>query len=502
MGRNRSTDKSRRAMPMVHPNAAAIDIGATMHMAAVSADRTPEPVRSFGTFTTDLHRLVDWFKECGVDTVVMESTSVYWIPIFELLDARGFAVFLVNARDAKHVPGRKTDVSDAQWLQRLHSFGLLRASFRPKGQIAELRAYMRQRERLLEYAASHIQHMQKALTEMNVQLHHVVADITGATGLRIIRAILAGERDPKVLTRLRDYRCHSSAETIEKALTGSYRAEHLFALEQALALYDVYHEKAFACDARIESVLKELSIDRGRRSDPLPSSGRPRSDQANALAFDVRAALFALLGKDITQIDGLGPYLSLKLIAECGDDLSAWPSAKHFTSWLGLAPSNKISGGKILSSRTRRCGSRASALLRLAAVSVGRTDTALGRLLQAALGAHWQGQGGHRHGTQDRSPVLQRRASWNGVRRPRCIVLREALPHTGSEQSASACQGIRICSPAHGAATWRRRFLGICDGCFYRGAVDHYPRLDRDGGDGRGGRADVHPQLGCRLRRA
>ena len=198
MQRNRSKPKTQRTMPMVHANAAAIDIGATMHMAAVRADRTSEPVRSFGTFTTDLHRLVDWFTECGVETVVMESTSVYWIPIFELLDARGFTVFLVNARDAKHVPGRKTDVSDAQWLQRLHSYGLLRASFRPKGQIAELRAYVRQRERLLEYGASHIQHMQKALTEMNLQLHHVVADITGATGLRIIRAILAGERDPKV----------------------------------------------------------------------------------------------------------------------------------------------------------------------------------------------------------------------------------------------------------------------------------------------------------------
>ena len=274
MNRKRSKPKNDRTMPMVHPNAAAIDIGATMHMAAVRADRTPEPVRSFGTFTTDLHRLVDWFTECGVETVVMESTSVYWIPIFELLDARGFAVFLVNARDAKHVPGRKTDVSDAQWLQRLHSYGLLRASFRPKGQIAELRAYVRQRERLLEYAASHIQHMQKALTEMNLQLHHVVADITGATGLRIIRAILAGERDPKVLARLRDYRCHSSAETIEKALTGNYRAEHLFALEQALALYDVYQEKASACDARIEAVLKELSIGRGRDACPLPSPRR------------------------------------------------------------------------------------------------------------------------------------------------------------------------------------------------------------------------------------
>jgi transposase len=227
------------------------------------------------------------------------------------------------------------------------------------------------------------------LTEMNLQLHHVVADITGATGLRIIRAILAGEHDPKVLARLRDYRCHASAETIEKALTGSYRTEHLFALEQALTLYDAYHEKVSACDVRIEAVLKELSIGRGRRSDSVLSRRRPRTDQANGLAFDVRAALFALLGKDLTQIDGLGPYLSLKLVAECGDDLSAWVSAKHFTSWLGLAPSNKISGGKVLSSRTRRCGSRAAALLRLAAVTVGRTDTALGafyRRLSARIG--------------------------------------------------------------------------------------------------------------------
>jgi transposase len=391
MNRKKSKSKVDRTMPMVHPNAAAIDVGATMHMAAVRADRALEPVRSFGTFTADLDQLVDWFTECGVETVVMESTSVYWIPIFELLDARGFTVFLVNARDAKHVPGRKSDVSDAQWLQRLHSFGLLRASFRPKGHIAELRAYVRQRERLLEYAASHIQHMQKALTEMNLQLHHVVADITGATGLRIIRAILAGERDPEALASLRHYSCHSNAETIAKALTGSYRAEHLFALDQALALYDAYHEKASACDVRIEAVLKELSIHRGRDHGSAPPAARRRNttDQPNALAFDVRAALFGLLGKDVTTIDGLGPYLSLKLIAECGDDLSSWPSAKHFTSWLGLAPSNKVSGGKMLSSRTRRSGGRAAALLRLAAVTVGRTDTALGafyRRLSSRIG--------------------------------------------------------------------------------------------------------------------
>jgi transposase len=388
MGGRRSTDKLRQAMPTVHPNAAAIDVGAAMHMAAVSTDRTSEPVRSFGTFTTDLRRLVDWFTECGVETVVMESTSVYWIPIYELLDARGFAVFLVNARDAKHVPGRKTDVNDAQWLQRLHAYGLLRASFRPQGQICELRAYLRQRERLLEYAASHIQHMQKALIEMNVQLHHVVADITGATGLRIIRAILGGERDPAVLARLRDARCHATVETIEKALTGNYRAEHLFALEQALALYDTYQEKASACAGRLEAVLKELITHRGRAIGPMPPPRRI-SHQPNAFDFDVRAALFALLGKDLTQINGLGPYVALKLVAECGDDLTAWPSAKHFTSWLCLAPSNKISGGKVLSSRTRRSGSRAAALLRLAAVTVGRTATALGafyRRLSARIG--------------------------------------------------------------------------------------------------------------------
>jgi transposase len=382
MKRKENAKATRAGMAMVHPNAAAIDIGATMHMAAVGADRTSDPVRNFGTFTVDLRRFADWFAECGVKTVVMESTSVYWIPIFELLDERGFEVFLVNARDAKHVPGRKTDVSDAQWLQRLHSYGLLRASFRPKGEIAELRAYLRQRERLLDTAASQIQHMQKAMTEMNLQLHHVVADITGATGMRIIRAIIGGERNPAMLASMRDKRCHSSVEVIEKALTGHYRAEHLFVLEQAVALYDVYQQKVTACDIRIESVLKVLSSVRGRqegaRTDKSGSPKRRGSQTANEPAFDVGQSLHTLLGKDLTRIDGIGPYLALKLVSECGDDLSAWPSAKHFTSWLSLAPNNKISGGKVLSSRTKRSGSRVASLLRLAAVSVGRTETALG----------------------------------------------------------------------------------------------------------------------------
>jgi transposase len=372
-----------------HPGAAAIDIGATMHVAAVDPDQDPDqPVRSFGTFTGDLQRLADWFQQCGVRTVAMESTGVYWIPAFELLDQRGFEVVLVNARDAKHVPGRKTDISDAQWLQRLHAFGLLRASFRPKGEIATLRAYLRLRERLLDSTASHIQHMQKALTQMNLQLHHVVTDITGVTGMAIIRAIVAGERDPATLAALRDPRCHATVETIRQALVGNDREEHVFALTQAVELYDFYQTKIVDCDTRIQTVLQRLRDAAPVTAGKLPAP-RHKTKQPNAMAFDVRAMLHGLLGCDLTQIHGLGPSLALKLVGECGTDLAAWPDAKHFTSWLCLAPSNKISGGKILSSRTRRSGSRAAALLRLAATTVGRTETALGafyRRLSARVG--------------------------------------------------------------------------------------------------------------------
>lgn len=372
---------SPRGMRRIHPKAAAIDIGAKIHVAAVGPDRDPEPVRTFGTFTDDLWRLADWFSRCGVTTVVMESTGVYWIPIFEILEQRGFEVMVVNARDAKHVPGRKTDVSDAQWLQRLHEHGLLRASFRPQAEMAALRAYLRQRERLLEYGAAHIQHMQKALTQMNLQLHHVVSDITGVTGLLIIRAIVAGERDPAVLASHRDPRCHSSVETVRRALVGNMRDEHIFALTQALELYDVYQAKVVACDRQIEAVLGRLEKSAPPRAGRLPAA-RQKGRQPNAPAFDARAALHAILGVDLTLIHGLGPYLALKLVGECGTNLAAWPSAKHFTSWLGLAPHNKISGGKVLSSGTRRTSNRASSLLRLAALAVGRTDTALGAFLR------------------------------------------------------------------------------------------------------------------------
>ena len=374
-----------REMSPVHAHAAAVDIGATLHVAAVGPDRDPEPVRSFGTFTADLHRMADWFERCGVQTVAMESTGVYWIPAYEVLEQRGFAVVLVNARDAKHVPGRKTDVSDAEWLRRLHEYGLLRASFRPGAGIAALRAYLRQRERLLDYAASHIQHMQKALTQMSLQLHHVVADITGASGLRIIRTVVAGERDPAVLAALRDHRCKASEETIRQALVGNAREEHVFALAQALELYDTYQAKVADCDVRIQAVLDRLQAECPVPTAPLPAP-RCRTRSPNGLAFPAREALHRILGVDLTRIHGLGPYLALRLVGECGTDLSAWPSAKHFTSWLCLAPGNKISGGKVLSAKTRRSGSRAAALLRLAAVAAGRTETALGAFYRRLSG--------------------------------------------------------------------------------------------------------------------
>jgi transposase len=361
----------------VNQGAAAVDIGSRMHMAAVNPDVTDMPIRAFGTFTHDLHELAAWFKLHGVTSVAMESTGVYWIPAYEILEQHGFEVILVNARYAKNVPGRKTDVSDASWLRQLHSYGLLRGSFRPAAEIATLRAYLRQRERLVEYAAAHIQHMQKALMEMNIQLHHVVSDITGVTGMKIIRAIVSGQRDLDVLASCRDVRCHASVETIKAALNGNDRPEHVFALTQSLELYDFYQTKMLACDRNIEGVLEAMAADQEHDLSALPRV-RTKTKQVGTPSFDVRAALYGVLGVDLTQIHGLGPSLSLKLIAECGTDLRAWPSAKHFTSWLCLAPGNKISGGKVLSSRTRRSSSRAAALLRLAAVTIGRSDTALG----------------------------------------------------------------------------------------------------------------------------
>src|SRR5258708_1759269 len=277
----KKTPGGRPELKAVNVGAAAIDIGSKMHMAAVNPACTDVPVRSFGTFTQDLHDLADWFKACGVTSVAMESTGVYWIPAYEILEQRGFDVILVNARYAKNVPGRKTDVSDAAWLRELHSFGLLRGSFRPDAEIATLRAYLRQRERLVEYAAAHIQHMQKALMEMNLQLHHVVSDITGATGMRIIRAIVAGERNPAVLATYRDVRCHSSIETIPAALVGNNRDEHLFALPQSLELYDTYQATMRDCDRQLVALIARHS-DTEAKAVSMRSRLRGNTHPANA----------------------------------------------------------------------------------------------------------------------------------------------------------------------------------------------------------------------------
>lgn len=370
-------------LSVIHPNAAGIDIGSQFHVVAVRGDKAKESVRTFQSFTSDLHAMAKWLKSCDVTTIAMESTGVYWIPAFELLESYGFEVFLVNAREAKNVPGRKTDVNDAQWIQRLHQFGLLRASFRPQKEIAVLRAYLRQRERLLEYKASHIQDAQKALMEMNLQLHHVLTDMMGATGRKIIQAILAGERDATVLAQYRDIRCKAS-----EALTGHYQEEHLFALKQAMELLNYYSDKIDECDQQIEKTLTLLTANVKPPQQALPKA-RYRTKQPNALNFDIRSSLHQLLGMDLTQIHGIGSTLALKLIAECGTDMSRWPSSKHFTSWLCLSPGNKISGGKILSSATRRSSSHLAAALRLSAITLGKTSSALGafyRRLAARIG--------------------------------------------------------------------------------------------------------------------
>lgn len=375
-------------LPVIHDRAAGIDIGARFHVVGVAPELCDEAVQTFEAFTGDIERMAHWLVSIGIQTVAMESTGVYWIPVYEVLQSRGIEVIVANAREARSVPGRKSDVNDAQWLQRLHACGLLRASFRPERDIAALRAYLRLRERHLDYAAAHIQHMQKALTLMNLQLHHVVSDVTGVTGMAIIRAIVSGQRDPDVLAAMRDVRCKASIATVKAAMVGNYQPEHLFELTQALALYDFYQMRIGECDAEIERTLAGLNADKQCPAEPMHKP-RHKTVQPNAVSFDTRQPLYQLTGVDLTQIHGIGPYLALRLVAECGTDLSKWPTAKHFTSWLTLAPGCKISGGKVLSARTRKTSNRVSAHLRLAAVTVGRTNTALGafyRRLAARIG--------------------------------------------------------------------------------------------------------------------
>lgn len=373
----------------LHPNAAGIDIGSTSHFVAVPEGRDEKHVREFESFTDDLHALADWLTACRITSVAMESTGVYWIPLYELLESRGFEVRLVNAHHVANVPGRKSDVLDCQWLQRLHTYGLLEGSFRPDQAVCVLRSYMRQRDMLIQCATSHIQHMQKALTQMNVQLHHVLSDITGMTGMAIIEAILKGERSPQKLAEYRNYRCKNNLTVIQKALEGNYREEHVFALRQAFELYAVYQTKIADCDQEMEALLQQWQPKEATQSAPAPA-GKKKKRQSNEFHFDAHSHLLAITGVDLTSIDGIQTVSALKVLSEIGLDMERWKTAKHFASWLGLSPGSKISGGKRLSSKTKPCANRAASTLRIAASTLHHSHSALGaffRRLKAHLGA-------------------------------------------------------------------------------------------------------------------
>jgi transposase len=363
----------------VHPNAAGLDIGSEEIVVAVPPDRDPEPVRVFRTFTPDLHALVAWLVACGIDTVAMESTGVFWVPIYELLEAAGIQPYLVNARHVKTVPGRKSDWNDAQWLQKLHMLGLLQGSFRPDGEIRVLRTLSRHRAELIRHRAPHINHMQQALKLMNIQLSVVIEDIMGTTGQAILRAIVNGERDPVSLARLRHPACHSSEETIAKALTGTWQAELLFVLGQALALFDFYTQQITACDAQIEAHLHTMEA-RVEAEIPLPQlpATKRNSRSRNQPNFNARAEFARIVGVDLVAITGLAAASVQTILSEIGTDMSYFPSAKHFCSWLGLAPHNDISGGKVLRSRTLKVVSHANQAFRQAAQAVARSDSVFG----------------------------------------------------------------------------------------------------------------------------
>lgn len=377
------------AARLLQPNAAGVDVGATEIYIAVPADRDTHPVRCFRTFTADLKNAAEWLTQCGITSVAMESTGVYWIPFFQILEVSGFEVFLVNARHVKNVPGRKTDVCDCQWLQYLHSVGLLRASFRPQQAICSIRSILRHRESLVEMASTHVQHMQKALDQMNVQLHHVISDITGLTGMAIIDAILKGERDPEVLAKLRDPRIKASEETISAALVGHYRREHLFTLRQSLAAYRQYQQLIAACDLEIEEHLIAFDSKVDVAQNPLGKPKDRHKPRRNEMRFDLRNHLYRVFGVDLTEIPGVNALTAHVLFAEIGPDLSRFANSSAFASWLGLCPDNRISGGKILSVQTRVVKNRAAMALRMAAQSLHRSQSYLGnyyRRMRAKLG--------------------------------------------------------------------------------------------------------------------
>lgn len=383
------TEKVSSTLEEINQNAAGIDLGSGEHWVCVPTDRTDKNIRRFGCFTPDLIAMADWLMECRVDTVAMEATGVYWIPVFQILEAKGFEVKLVNAHHVKTVPGRKTDVLDCQWLQKLHTYGLLSGSFRPEDQICVLRSYIRQRDSLIKSASTHVQRMQKALIQMNLHLHKVISDVTGLTGMKIIKAIVAGEQDPQVLATLKDPRIKSSTADIAKALTGDYRREHLFVLQQELTLYEVYQQQISAVDTEIEKCLASFEP---QTLDEPPTTPRKRRKKptANHPNFDLHKYLYRMAGVDFTLIDGLDALTVQTILSEVGLNPKRFPTVKHFTSWLGLCPGQKVTGGKVKSSKTRNVVNRAANAFRMAAFSLTHSRSALGafyRRLRSRLGA-------------------------------------------------------------------------------------------------------------------
>jgi transposase len=377
---------------MFQPDAAGIDIGAREIFVAVPADRDDHPVRKCETFTGDLHQMAEWLVHCGITTAAMESTGVYWIPVYDVLEQHGIRPCLVNPRNMKNVPGKRTDFHECQWIQHLHSMGLLHSAFRPDGEVCAVRSLMRHRNDLVEMASQHVQHMQKALTQMNVQFQHVISDITGTTGLAVLDAIVAGERDPGKLAKLRDPRIQASEETLRKSLEGNWRAEHLLVLKQRLALYRSYRDQINDCDQEIEKLVAAFEPKVDPEQKPLPEDRkqkqRRRKKKGASSDFDMRTEAYKLFGVDLTQIPGL-MTLVFMLFSEIGRDMSRWPTAAHFVSWLGLCPDNDISGGKVLWRGARRTKSRAGTLFRLAAHSLHRNQTPMGdylRRMKAKLG--------------------------------------------------------------------------------------------------------------------
>lgn len=380
-----------KALEVVHPDAAGIDIGGSEHWVAISPDRDDQPVRCFECFTSDLEQMADWLAARGVRSVAMQSTGVYWMPVFEILQQRGMEVYLVNARHTKNLPGRKSDIAECQWLLKLHTFGLLNNSFQPSDAVRAVRTLWRHRSNLVAQAASAIQRMQKALIEMNIQLSNVLSDLSGVSGMAIMQAILAGERDPRKLAALADPQVKASKAVIAKSLQGNWREELLFVLSQEVGIYRGCRENVVACDRKLQYLLQGMESKVDLKMQPI--GPRPKGKRARGNApqiFDLRTELYRLTGVDWSQVDGMDVQVAQTVIAEVGTDLDAFPSEKHFANWLGLCPSNETSGGKVLKRRTPKVVNRAKVAFRQAATSLLKSQSYLGaqfRRLRTKLGA-------------------------------------------------------------------------------------------------------------------